>query len=113
MKKISILLLLFLIPLSALEQVHWMTLGQAIEAQKKEPRKILIDFYANWCAPCKEMEKDTYTIRKLPRSLMKVSTLSSLKVMVMRPSTTPITPLQIQISKVKKTKIHFINLRNT
>ena len=60
MKKISILLLLFLIPISALAQVHWMTLGQAIEAQKKEPRKILIDFYANWCAPCKEMEKDTY-----------------------------------------------------
>ena len=60
MKKILTILILFLIPVSAFAQVHWMTLAQAIEAQKKEPRKILIDFYADWCSPCKEMEKETY-----------------------------------------------------
>ena len=60
MKKIIILLILFLISTSSVAQVHWMTLTQAIEAQKKEPRKILIDFYADWCAPCKDMEKQTY-----------------------------------------------------
>ncbi|SHK07259.1 thioredoxin family protein [Epilithonimonas mollis] len=41
-------------------QVRWMTMSQALAAQKKEPRKILIDFYADWCAPCKDMEKNTF-----------------------------------------------------
>lgn len=59
MKKITFLLFLLIIS-SAYSQVKWMTLEQAVEAQKNEPRKILIDFYANWCGPCKIMEKNTY-----------------------------------------------------
>ncbi|WP_333852564.1 thioredoxin family protein [Epilithonimonas sp.] len=59
MKKI-LLLTLFLIQVSGFAQVHWMTMTQALAAQKKEPKKIIIDFYANWCAPCKEMDKFTF-----------------------------------------------------
>jgi len=59
MKKI-LLLTLFLIQVSGFAQVHWMTVSQALEAQKKEPKKIIIDFYADWCEPCVEMEKKTY-----------------------------------------------------
>ena len=59
MKKL-VLLTLFLIQGFGFAQVRWMTMTQALAAQKKEPKKIIIDFYADWCAPCKEMDKFTF-----------------------------------------------------
>jgi len=59
MKKI-LLLTLFLIQVYGFAQVRWMTMTQALAAQKKEPKKIIIDFYADWCSPCKEMDKFTF-----------------------------------------------------
>lgn len=41
-------------------QIKWMTMNEALEAQKKEPKKILAHFYAQWCSMCKRMEGHTY-----------------------------------------------------
>ncbi len=41
--------------------VNWMTLTEALEKQKKEPRKIFIDIYTDWCGWCKVMSKNTFS----------------------------------------------------
>jgi len=50
--------------LSATE-INWMTIDEAQEAMKKEPRKIMMDVYTKWCGPCKLMMKNTFTNKKL------------------------------------------------
>ena len=35
--------------------INWMSLEEAVAAQQKEPRKIVMDVYTKWCGPCKMM----------------------------------------------------------
>lgn len=37
----------------AQDKIHWMTIEEAQEAVKKEPKKILIDVYTDWCGRVK------------------------------------------------------------
>jgi thioredoxin-related protein len=48
-------------PSPIMKNVHWYTLKQALELNKKQPRKIIIDMYTDWCGWCKRMDKETFT----------------------------------------------------
>ncbi len=49
--------MMLLIGSFATAQVNWMTMDEALAAQKKEPRKILLKAYTEWCTNCKWMDK--------------------------------------------------------
>lgn len=42
-------------------EIKWISFSEAVELNKKEPRKIIIDVYTQWCGWCKVMDKSTYT----------------------------------------------------
>ena len=41
--------------------VKWMTLQEALEKQKTQPKKIFMDVYTDWCGWCKHMMKTTFS----------------------------------------------------
>jgi thioredoxin-related protein len=62
MKKPFLLLLILLASFNFInaQKIEWMTLAQAMEAQKAEPKKIFMDVYTDWCGPCKLLDKNTF-----------------------------------------------------
>jgi len=42
------------------QEINWLTIEEAEEANKNEPRKILIDVYTDWCGWCKKMDATTF-----------------------------------------------------
>jgi thioredoxin-related protein len=50
---------------AAPETINWLTIEEAEAAAKKEPRKVIIDVYTDWCGWCKRMDKTTFQNPKL------------------------------------------------
>lgn len=61
MKNVMIVLFV-LCSLSSLnaQKIKWMSMNEALAAQKENPKKIMMDAYTDWCGPCKLMDKNTF-----------------------------------------------------
>ena len=40
--------------------VQWISYQDALDKAKKEPKLIFVDLYADWCVPCRVMDKNVY-----------------------------------------------------
>jgi len=60
MKKIGILLLLLVTTAITAQEINWMSMSEALAAQKEHPKKIFMDVYTDWCGPCKLLDKNTF-----------------------------------------------------
>lgn len=58
---------LFITGVSQAQKIDWMTMNEALEAQKKEPKKIFMDAYTTWCGPCKMLDKNTFSNKDVAR----------------------------------------------
>ncbi|ULC60374.1 thioredoxin fold domain-containing protein [Flaviramulus sp. BrNp1-15] len=54
------LLAVFTTVYATAQEIKWLSLEDAIALQKKEPKKIIMDIYTNWCGPCKMLDKNTF-----------------------------------------------------
>ena len=43
------------------DTVNWLSFEELESEFVKEPKKVIIHFYADWCVYCKKMEEDVYT----------------------------------------------------
>jgi thioredoxin-related protein len=43
------------------QTINWLTMNEAVTAQAKNPKKIFVDMYTNWCGPCKLMDRNTFS----------------------------------------------------
>ncbi|MFD2822952.1 thioredoxin family protein [Lacinutrix iliipiscaria] len=57
---LTLLLAVFTVGTVAAQKINWVTLEEAMELQKKKPKKIMIDMYTVWCGPCKMLDKNTF-----------------------------------------------------
>lgn len=42
------------------DTIKWLTMEEAYAKIQKEPRKVLIDVYTDWCGWCKVMDRETF-----------------------------------------------------
>ncbi len=69
MKKLVLLFLLTAFSFGAQAQVKWMTMKEAVAAQKKNNKPIFIDAYTVWCGPCKMLDKNTFSNAEVAKVL--------------------------------------------
>lgn len=64
MKKLLFLLLFFPTLMYAQNKsggINWVSWDEVESKMEKEPRKVLVDVYTDWCGPCKMMNNTTFS----------------------------------------------------
>jgi len=52
-------------------EIHWMTLDEVQVAMKKQPKKVYMDVYTDWCGWCKVMDRKTFSNKDVIRYMNK------------------------------------------
>lgn len=53
------------------DAIQWISVEELEQKMKKEPRKVIFDFYTDWCGWCKVMDKKTFSNKELARYVNK------------------------------------------
>lgn len=53
--------LLFSVSAINAQEINWMSMNDALKAQEKNPKKIFVDAYTDWCGPCKLLDRNTFS----------------------------------------------------
>ncbi|WP_372473767.1 thioredoxin family protein [Capnocytophaga sp. ARDL2] len=63
MKRILLVVLIALFGMvsNVQAQIKWMSMSEALSAQKKNKKPIFLDAYTVWCGPCKMLDKQTFS----------------------------------------------------
>ncbi len=71
MKKVFTIIVLFFLASSFIAkkeskaEIKWLSWEEAIQLNKKNPRKIFVDIYTDWCGWCKKMDATTFSDKKV------------------------------------------------
>ena len=68
---LTILVLVAVMSSGFAQEIKWMSMNEALKAQKKEPKKIFMDAYTIWCGPCKMLDKNTFSNKDVAKYINK------------------------------------------
>ena len=67
MRFYSVLLVFVFTGLSSAQEINWISMQDALAQQKEVPKKIMVDMYTAWCGPCRMLDKNTFSNKKLAK----------------------------------------------
>ena len=51
------------------DQINWISFNQLNDSLKVHPKKVFVNFYADWCVYCKEMDRTTFQNKDVIKQL--------------------------------------------